>query len=110
MKRTPERRYHLLEASTDGVANRWREQYPEGQRVLACGESVKKIQDALDALLPDSDPEKAAKIIGNKSWTHPFCSCCQEYVLHAVQFGDATEATCLPCLDITAKELRKATR
>lgn len=109
VKRSPERRYHLLEASVEGVADRWRKQYPEDGRVLVRGQKSKDIQDALDALPVDAPPSKAAKIIGNQGWTHPFCTCCSQYVENAIEFGDDYPvAICVPCLEFGLNELLRA--
>lgn len=108
LRRSPTRQYDLLVASVEGVADRWRAQYPESDRKLARGESVKDIQDALDALKDGADPKEADDIIGNQGWTHPRCECCNEYVQKAAQFGtDNTVTVCLKCMGIVAKELAK---
>jgi hypothetical protein len=107
MKRT-KLEYDILTASVGGVADRWRSQYTDANRALSGGRSVKEIQDALDALASDADPALADKVIGNQSWTHPYCSCCSNYVKAAVQFGtDYPVVVCEPCMKETTKELQR---
>lgn len=69
------RRIVTLEGpSALGVADRWRQTYHnKGEWGGTARGSAKDIYDALCALGPSPDPEKAAEIIGNKSWTHPSC-------------------------------------
>lgn len=101
-------RFSIVRASVKGVADRWRKQYPDDNRSLSGGRDTKKILDALDALPIDADPKAAADIIGNMSWTHPYCESCEQPVAAAVEFGEENRVTvCISCLDEARSDLRR---
>jgi hypothetical protein len=64
-----------------GVAARWKDQ--RGNRPLT--DRNLAIHLALLALGDEPDPDEAARIIGNQSWTHPCCDGCGDYVGRAVR-------------------------
>lgn len=106
LRRAGRREYDILVASGEGVAARWRKNYTDQSRTLAGGETVGQIQKALDALPEDADPQMFVNVVGNQSWTHPICDCCNEYVERAVSVGDdPSVCICLPCLEFLVKEL-----
>lgn len=91
----------IVVASGRGVAERWRRQYqqPAGWVTRTAGGSPEDTYNALCALGPLPDPDAAAKLIGNQSWTHPTCSSCSRSVLVAAEFGDSeTTKLCADCL------------
>ena len=102
LRRTPERHYDILVASIDGVAERWRKQYPDRKE---------DIWQAREALPPTASADTAVNIIGNKSWTHPYCDCCEQYVEAAISYGRYSErqaTVCAACLAVTLIDLRDA--
>lgn len=97
-------RLSIRAPSARGVAERWRSQYqkPDGRWTRTVSGDSEKVYNALCDLGPTPDPEKAAAIIGNKSWTHPRCSGCTEDVTLVVCFdegwGDDKPQICPSCL------------
>lgn len=87
-------RFDILVASSEGVADRWLSQYKDSQSPdkIAISSKLEKLGDKLTV-------EQADSIIGNQSWTHPYCHSCGEYKLKGVQFGeDPFLNVCLDCL------------
>lgn len=109
IKKADQRYYDILVASVEGVAERWRNQYQDVNRVLATGENASEIQRKLDALKPDADPALAAKIIGNQGWTHPMCDCCEKHVGIVAEIGrfEHRKSVCMDCIEFLIKELRQ---
>lgn len=105
------RAVRLIVPDAAGVAERWRKQYqhPVDGWSRSGRSDARATYEAIADLGDKPDPDAVAKIIGNKSWTHPTCSCCREYRDEAVQFADGyygdsdTPLICRTCLD-TARE------
>lgn len=82
------------------VADRWREQYPEG-----CKPHQEDIWKALNGLDKEtSTADDVRELIGNDSWCRIFCNECKEYTGLAIQVGEepdydsATANLCMDCL------------
>ena len=82
--------------------DRWYEAYKErpDKHKLHDGRSASEITNALTAASPT--PENTAKIIGNKSWSHPQCTFCGEYEDQCVEvkdeWDDKSTLICKKCL------------
>ena len=90
-----------MAASAEDVYDRWREQY-KGER----SSTTAKLKE----LGPTGDPNEVAEAIGNRSWTHPQCLSCGEYVSVAVEFFDGYDseaAICKECLQAGMEELNR---
>ena len=90
---TPQRKFRIMEASVDGVYERWKEQYKDGRNATTA---------KLKEFGPNGDPNEVAAIIGNKTWTHAQCLSCGEYTLRVIEFFDGYEGTasiCKECLE-----------
>lgn len=98
----------------DAVARRWYAQYADGgnwpEYGKPWGRTKRKTYDALMALPQDATADAVDEVIGNKSWTHEFCSSCSEYHRRAIKFGeDYSGATvCEDCLRTALAMLRPA--
>jgi len=71
----------------------------------------KAVADKLAALpLEDHTPDRIAALIGNKGWTHPSCSECNQDVEVAISLGSADypATVCLPCLKGSVAALEAA--
>lgn len=92
-------KFSILIASAEGVAERFSKQYSDG-----AWPKQKAIVAALAALPSTASPADVDKLIGNQSWTHPYCDSCGQYKDRAVEFenGDHSVIVCDECLD-TAK-------
>jgi hypothetical protein len=99
----PVRHVAVAFASGRGVAHRWRAQYArhiEGEdRPSAFGKRPSEVAAELDALGPDPKIEDVERVIGNQSWTRPFCAVCSDYILRAAVLGNDERMTvCAACL------------
>ena len=93
-------------ASARGVAERWRQQYQQktGWTDTISG-STQEIYEQLIKLGDGADPDEVAAIIGNKSWTHPYCTSCETYVERAAVLDALDQMTvlCKTCLEHALK-------
>lgn len=102
MKRTVGFAVTVVLASAEGVAKRYHHKYENDER-------FKDKVALLWTLEEEGAPvERFAEVIGNKSWTHPFCDCCSEYVDRAIEFNSNTTA-CGKCLQHALRVFDKET-
>lgn len=99
----PIRRMRVAHASGRGVAARWRSQYrnADGKWNMNFGGNAEAVYEALIALGSAPEPDAVAVIIGNKSWAHLRCSCCDAYVTSAYELrGEYSEQIylCAACI------------
>jgi hypothetical protein len=97
------RRVAVALASGHSVARRWRAQYARAieseDSLSAFGKRPSEVAAELDALGPDAQIEAVEHVIGNQSWTRPFCAVCSDYVLRAAVLGnDEAVTVCAACL------------
>ena len=90
----------LVIASGRGVTEKWHRQYGiENSWPNTVSGSSKATYDKLVGLGADPTADAVAEVIGNKSWTHPYCRGCEEYVAVVMAFGDDERAhVCGRCL------------
>lgn len=96
--------------STTGVADRWRDQYfIAGQWTFTCDGSSRNIYKKLCALGTRPKPAEVAKVIGNGTWSHEFCSECRKNALTVVKFGNDGDgmSLCRTCLGRALRLLGK---
>jgi len=98
----------VVVATARGVAARWFDQnfVRHGNNWYS---SDRKVTHAQLLALGDNPPiDKAAEVIGNKSWTYILCKGCSEYVERAVKIGDGYDpeiVLCQACLDEGARAI-----
>lgn len=87
-----------------GVAGAWAKQY-EGTK----DKDKAAITEALKSV-PGDDPDKMAEIIGNKTWTHPHCDSCSQFVDQAWSIGEYGERNlvCPDCLRLALSYMEPA--
>lgn len=79
------------------AVDRWVAQYGGGKHVDTGKGSI--TEKLVSLPLGDRTATAIAQIIGNKSWTHPSCAECREYVDVAISLGEDPSVTvCLPCM------------
>lgn len=102
----PRTSFRIVTASARSVAARWKRQWGDSPRVPP---DNARIIAQLEAIRPeDMTVAMADKIIGNQSWTTPFCGSCNEYRSPVVAFGqDYPSHVCLTCLVEALRALRK---
>jgi len=90
-----------------GAVARYVAQYGDGKYP-----QWKAVADKLRELPPERHtPASISAIIGGKSWTHPSCRECGNYVDVAIMLGDESDnsvSVCLPCLKSAAAALSAA--
>ncbi|MGE0853282.1 MAG: hypothetical protein AB7O44_27345 [Hyphomicrobiaceae bacterium] len=95
-----------------GVRARWRKQYPDDGRQLACGESAGDVFARLSGLdLETCSAADVEEIIGNDTWTTAACSECGRSVPDVVTLGEARDSeieVCLPCIGRAAALAQKS--
>ena len=96
-------RVSIVVPNARGVAERWRSSYQHGDEWTrtVSGDS-ELVYNKLCDLGQSPDPDLAAGIIGNKSWTHKSCSGCRAEESKMVSFGsdysDNEIIMCKSCL------------
>jgi len=106
------RKLEVKRASAMNVAAQWRRQYYEEKAdkwpKTARGAS-EDVYNRLCDLGVSPDLDAAAAIVGNKSWTHPTCNGCDQYVEKAIVVGYEHNLTmCEQCLEAGLAELRRS--
>jgi hypothetical protein len=85
------------------VPSRWKESYPERDRMLAAGRTAGQIEDALFALdLESATVDDVKRIIGNASWTELTCGICEmdrDAVISVPKEYDGPTLVCRTCAD-----------
>ena len=94
-----------IENSGKVVARKWKNQYfRDGTWYDPKDADAEQIYNAL---LSSKSAKKMDEIIGNQSWTRPWCSECMEYCDTAIVFCEVeTTAICKDCLKKSIKLLK----
>lgn len=95
--------FDIAVASAVGVAERWATQYPARDYPGERQEITKRLREMGDK----ADPDEVAKVIGNKTWTHPSCGSCGQDVKRAVVFNryDTELFVCEACMESASAAL-----
>lgn len=98
----PQMQYSIAIASAEGVVERWTATAKD------CF-GYARITPLLEALKPEERTIEAIdKIIGNNSWTTPWCSSCHEARSPVAVFGsDFKQYACIDCMTDALRALRR---